>query len=289
MGFKSSDWASHRRSWNGCNFSRFCTLLLVYFGSLSCWYQIIMFDYKPQEVFQNKFAHMLIHYTFNFMPSSRSKSCHTTQIMICPPPCFTFCWTCCGCTCSPSVIQHQDLSSELNMFIFISTLKITHFQSWMVQFAYMWANLTHSWTCFLVNNGFFYCTCAAKPSHRKARLTITLNTFLPDSFQIFVATFDATPKCPSVSKVTHLHLSLVVRCLGCPPFCLSSSPDISFLSLTTQDWLIPIASATFRVELPFQSCSNAWSFCDTVEQGIQEQLHECSLLHNLHLQSVTMH
>ena len=72
-------------------------------------------------------------------------------------------------------------------------------------------------------------------------------------------------------------------------FCLSSSPAISFLSLTTQDWLIPIASTTFHVEFPFRSCSNAWSFCNAIERGIQKQLHECALLHNLQLQSVTVH
>ena len=42
------------------------------------WNQIVMHDCKPQEVFQNRFIHVLIHYTFNSMPSSRSKSCHTT-------------------------------------------------------------------------------------------------------------------------------------------------------------------------------------------------------------------
>ena len=203
--------------------------------------------------------------------------------MICPPPCSTVCWICCGYTGSPYVIEHQDLPSELNLFIFVSSLKITRFQSWTVQFAYLRANLTRTWTCFLVNNGFFCCTCTTKLSHRKACLTVTSDTFLPNSFRIFVVTFDATHKCPSVSKVTHLHLSIAVRCLGHPPFCLSSSPPISFLSLTTQDWLVPIASATFRVELPFRSCSSVWSFYDADEQGIQKQLHECSLLHNLQL------
>ena len=203
------------------------------------------------------------------------------HIMICPPSCFTVCWTCCGCTCSPFVIQHQDLPSELNMFIFVSSLKIMRFQLWMIQLAYMRANLTRAWTCLLVNNGFFYCTCAAKPSHCKACLTVTSYTFLPDSFRIYAATFDATPKRPSISKVTHVHLSLVVRCLGCPPFCLSSSPAIFFLSLTMQDWFIPVASATFHVELPFRSCSSAWSFCDPDERGIHKQLHKCSLLHDL--------
>ena len=54
------------------------------FGSLSCWNttllwnQIVMFDCKLEEVFQNNFVHVLIHYTFNSMPNSRSKSYHTT-------------------------------------------------------------------------------------------------------------------------------------------------------------------------------------------------------------------
>ena len=42
------------------------------------WNQIVMSDFKPQEVFKIKFVHVLIHYTFNSMSSSRSKSCHTT-------------------------------------------------------------------------------------------------------------------------------------------------------------------------------------------------------------------
>ena len=42
------------------------------------WNQIVMLDCKSQEVIQNKCAQVLIHYTFNSMPSSKSKSCHTT-------------------------------------------------------------------------------------------------------------------------------------------------------------------------------------------------------------------
>ena len=93
------------------------------------WNQIVMPDCRPQEVFQNQSAHVLIHYTFNSMPNSRSKSCHTTSNHNCPPPCFTVSWTCCGCTSSPSVIRHHDLSLELNMLIFVSSLKMTRFQS----------------------------------------------------------------------------------------------------------------------------------------------------------------
>ena len=43
------------------------------------WNQIIMHDCKPQEILQNKFVHVLIHYTCNSMPSSKSKSCDTTS------------------------------------------------------------------------------------------------------------------------------------------------------------------------------------------------------------------
>ena len=42
------------------------------------WHHIVILDCRPQEVFQNKFVCMLIHLTFNSVPSSKSKSCHTT-------------------------------------------------------------------------------------------------------------------------------------------------------------------------------------------------------------------
>ena len=42
-----------------------------------------------------------------------------------PPPCFTIWWICWGPTYFPSPIQHHDLLFELNLFIFVLSLKIT--------------------------------------------------------------------------------------------------------------------------------------------------------------------
>ena len=99
-----------------------------------------------------KRKHVPIHPTFNFVPCSRLKSCHASPNHHWPPPCFTVWWTCWGPTRSPSPIQHHDLPYELNLFIFVSSLKTPCFQSSMVQFSNLWANLrrvnmftTHKW------------------------------------------------------------------------------------------------------------------------------------------------
>ena len=248
------------------------------------WNQIVMHDCKPQEVFQNKIVHMLIHYTFNSMPSSKSKSCHTT-------PNHDMSTTMFHCLLDMLRLYKLSICYPTPW----PTIKIKHVCLCLITgnnaFPIINGPICKPHPCLnmsFANDGFFYCTCAAKPSHHKTCLTVTSDTFFLDSFRISAATFDATPKRPSVSKVTHLRLSLIARCLGRPHFCPSSSPAIFFLSLTTQDWLIPIASATFCVELPFQSCSNVWSCCNTNERAIQKQLHKCSLLHNLQLQSITM-
>jgi hypothetical protein len=81
---------------------------------------------------------MPIRPTFNFVPYSWPKAIMHPQIITNPPPCFTVWWTCWGPTCYPSPIQHHDLLSELPLFMFVSSLKITHFQSWKVQFSYLW-------------------------------------------------------------------------------------------------------------------------------------------------------
>ena len=48
---------------------------------------------------------------------------------------------------------------ELSLFIFVLWLKITRFQSSMVQFSYLWENLKSARTCLRLINGFFFHLC----------------------------------------------------------------------------------------------------------------------------------
>ena len=71
------------------------------------------------------------------------------QIFTDSPSYFMVWWTCWGPTRSPSPIQHHDISFELNLCIFVSSLKIMHFQSSMVQFSYLWASFKCMYTTSL--------------------------------------------------------------------------------------------------------------------------------------------
>ena len=108
---------------------------------------------------------MPIYPTFNFVPCPWPKSCYASLIITDAPLCFMVWWTCWGPTRSPSPIQHHDPPHELDLFIFVLSLKITRLQSSMVQFSYLWANLRHARTCLRFKNGFLFCTCASNISN----------------------------------------------------------------------------------------------------------------------------
>ena len=148
-----------------------------------------MHDCKPQEFFQNKLVHMLIHYTFNSMPSSRSKSYHTTS--------------------------NHDMSTTM-FHCLLDMLRL-----YMLSIHYPTPRPTIGikdiYLCLITENNAFpimnnpICILASKPhpcmnmSSCQQRLLMLhmcsetcpllsmshsyINTFLPDSFQIFVATF----------------------------------------------------------------------------------------------------
>ena len=120
------------------------------------------------------------------------------QIITDPPPCFTVWWTCWGPTRPPSPIQHHDLPFDINLFIFVSSLKITHFQSSMVQFSYLWANLERMRTCLRLINGFLCCTCAPNLTSLKTRLKLMLDNNLHVSNRTCFVVVDAVLSPPSV-------------------------------------------------------------------------------------------
>jgi hypothetical protein len=111
-----------------------------------------------------------------------------------------------------------------NLFIFVSSLKITHFQSSMVQFAYLWANHMHARTCLRLRNGFLCCTCAPNPASLKARLTMMSNNNLHVSNRSCFVVTNAIPSQPSVPRVAQHLFSRPARSFGRPPLCLSISP-----------------------------------------------------------------
>jgi len=103
---------------------------------------------------------MPVHYIFNSIPCFWPKIVIRPYIIVDPLICFIVLiwWTCCGPI--HSLIQHHDLLSELNLFIFISLLNITRFQSSIVQFLYHWANLKHARTYLQFKCRFFCCIWA---------------------------------------------------------------------------------------------------------------------------------
>ena len=124
------------------------------------------------------------------------------QIVADPTLCFTIWWTCGGPTRSKSPIQHHDLPFELNVFNFVSSLKMTRFQSSMVQFSYLWASLRRVGTCLQLRIGFLCCTCAANWASLKVRLTMMLANNLHVSDRSYFVVTCAVPSRPSLSRVT---------------------------------------------------------------------------------------
>ena len=93
-------------------------------------------------------------------------------------------------------LQHHDLPSELNIFIFVSSLKTMCFQSSMVKFSYLYANLTCARTCLRLRNGFLCCTCAPNPTSLKARLIMTSDNNLHVSDRSCFVVANAVPSRP---------------------------------------------------------------------------------------------
>ena len=153
------------------------------------------------------------------------------QTITAPPPCITIWWRCWGPICSPSPIQHQSLPHELNLFIFLFSLKITCFQSSMVQFPNLWTNLKHARTCLWPINCFLCCTCAPNLASLKTHFTMMSNNNL----------YVLVPSQPLVTKVTQRLSSRSARSFGAPPLCLTIlCRSTSLFKCATKEWLSPL-------------------------------------------------
>jgi hypothetical protein len=133
------------------------------------------------------------------------------QTIIDPPPCFTVWWTCWGPTQSQSPIQHHDLPFELNLFIFVLSLKITRFQSSMVQSSYLWANIMCVRTCLQLRNGFLWCTCAPISTSLTKHVLVMPDNNLHVSDQTCFTIADALPSQPSIPRATQCFFSRSAR------------------------------------------------------------------------------
>jgi hypothetical protein len=83
--------------------------------------------------------------------------CHTTHKKIAPPPGLIVWLTQWACSWdSPFLTQHQAWPSDWNPLILVSSLKITYYQSWVVQSWWQWANSNLQRT-FLASSINFLC------------------------------------------------------------------------------------------------------------------------------------
>jgi hypothetical protein len=159
-----------------------------------------------------------------------------------------------------------------NLFIFVSSLKITRFQSSMVQFSHVWANLRHVRTCLQLIDNFFCCTCAPNPTSLKAHLTVMSdNNLFVLRWTCFVVV-DALPSRPSVIRVTQRLFSRSARSFGHPPLYLSILPTTSFLICAKEDWLMLPKSTTLQVETPLLNWTKVWCFYSWDNGGIWPQM-----------------
>ena len=125
---------------------------------------------------------------------------------------------------SPSPIQHLDLSFEYNQFIFVSSLKMTCFQSSKVQSSYLWANPKCGRTYLRLIIGFLCCTCAPNLASLKAQLTMMSDNNLHVSNQSCFVVTDAVPNLLLVIRVTQWLFCQYARNLDAILFVSQSRP-----------------------------------------------------------------
>jgi hypothetical protein len=145
---------------------------------------------------------------------------------------------------------------------------MTRLQSSAVQFLYLWAKLNLARTCLLARRGFLLHT-STQPTSLKARLKVMSNVykfFLKVVLQLHLPFWDNQQW-----QGAHQFASLaILKPLDVLLFAFLTL--ISLLIWATVDWLIPSESATFFVESPLLSCTNALCFNDSHNRGIEIQL-----------------
>ena len=197
------------------------------------------------------------------------------QITTNPSPCFTIshaaqCW---GPMHSQSPTQHDDLPFESIIFIFVSSLKITSFQSLMIQFPYLWANLKHLRTCLRLIIVFLCYTCAPNLAFLKTYITVMSDNKSPISNKICFVVAYAVPSWSSVTRVTQRSFFPFTKALDVVLFVSQSRPlhppsnaqrKIASYPLQRQLWIVNCA--------PLLSCTKAWCLHSWDNQGIRLQM-----------------
>ena len=190
--------------------------------------------------------------------------------------------------CILHLLQHHDLPSELNLFIFVSSLKIMCFQLSMVQLSYFWANLRHARTCLQIIICFLCYICAFNPSSFKARLIVMLDklfiSFRPNMF----CCCRCNSKLTFSNRIDTMPLLSVYKKFK-TPFYLSFNLVLYILRCTTKDWLMPTKTTTLQVETLLLSCDKAWCFCFWDNGGIRLQTILQLAPHIVWNQGYTMH
>ena len=212
---------------------------------------------------------MLIHPTFDFIQCSRPESRHASPNHHQPTIMLHDLMNMLRCNAFSNLTSWP---IKLNVFIIVSLLEITHFQSSMVQFSYLWANLRRVKTYLRLKTEFKHC-CICELLHKRiAALVHPIQPLLKHTSQWCLTTFtwkiqscfviaDAVPSQAVVTKVTQRLFYQSTRNFGRPPLCLSISPSTSSLKCVTEDLLMPTKMTTLQVETLLLSCTKTWCFC----------------------------
>src|SRR5271169_3976553 len=128
------------------------------------------------------------------------------QIMIEPPPCLMVCLTWCGCSLSPSRIQHQLRPSEPKRLTLVSSDHMTRFQSSTDQSLWARAKSKRDLMFFGERYGFFFFSTAPRPASFKARPTVRELTTMPSLMLSSLATEVVFSSSPEVIERTQKRL-----------------------------------------------------------------------------------
>ena len=142
-----------------------------------------------------------------------------------PPPCFTVCWTFFGCNDSPSLNQVQLRPSDPNRLIFVSSEKITRFQSSTLQSWWALAKASLSFLFFWEIIGFFFLLPLRRPALWSSLLTVRGDTDLPFCSEIILVNFSHESTFLVDSWVTQKVTSFELRIFFLPALFSETKPQ----------------------------------------------------------------
>lgn len=168
------------------------------------------------------------------------------------PPNLSVCFNCLISQDCSSQIQHRLRLSKQNQFKFVSSEKMTYFQSLMVQCSCCLQNSSRSLMWLLFNFGLFCFTFYFNPAARKTLLTVSTLIVTWHSSHTYLVACVAISNPRDVTPLMDVVFYVLVNACG-PPLLVGISNNLFLLSLATWLWDTYNSFATSLVDR--QACN----------------------------------